>query len=62
MDLRLDRYAPADGIQGAVGLADEIGRRVRTGTMPPAASWGDGMGPHGVELLQRWLDQGSVER
>ena len=32
---------------------------VEDGEMPPAAKDGDGVGPNGLELLQRWVDQGA---
>jgi hypothetical protein len=27
--------------------------------MPPAAAWGDGVGPTGKQMLERWLTDGA---
>lgn len=56
---RLDVYDDADGTVGAKTMAGAILADVRSGKMPPAAKHGDGVGPNGIELLQRWVDQGA---
>jgi hypothetical protein len=56
---RLDVYDDVNGVRGAHAEAGEIVNAVNSGDMPPAAAWGDGVGPNGKLLLQRWLAHGA---
>lgn len=63
---RKDAYAghndPNDhGPWGARDMSLESLRLVEEGKMPPAARWGDGVGPNGRKMLRRWVEQGSPE-
>jgi len=55
---RLDVYASSNGVQGAGDQADRIVRSTLSDRMPPAAQWGDGVGPNGKKLLQNWQNDG----
>lgn len=59
---RLDVYADTPAKLGAQSMAFSALRRVEADDMPPAASWGDGLGPNGKKLLRRWVEQGAPER
>jgi uncharacterized membrane protein len=59
--LRLDVYADTGGIKGAKSEAERMLIRVQTNTMPPAATYGDGVGPNGRQTLQNWVDNGAPE-
>lgn len=48
-----------DRLKGAYEMADDIVDEVEDGEMPPAARWGDGVGPNGRAMLRRWLEQGA---
>ena len=56
---RLDVYDDGGSTVGAKTMAGVILAVVKSGEMPPAAKDGDGVGPNGLELLQRWVDQGA---
>jgi hypothetical protein len=56
---RLDVYDDVNGVRGAHSEAGQIVNSVNGGEMPPAAAWGDGVGPNGKLLLQRWLADGA---
>lgn len=56
---RRGRDDDRDGLKGAFEMADDIVDEVGDGEMPPAARWGDGVGPNGRAMLRRWLDQGA---
>ena len=56
---RLDVYDDSGSTLGAKTMAGAILSVVKSGKMPPAAKDGDGVGPNGLELLQRWVDQGA---
>jgi mono/diheme cytochrome c family protein len=58
---RLDVYDDANGVSGAKTMAGSALRRVNGKTMPPAAQSGDGVGPNGVQMLQKWVDSGSPQ-
>jgi hypothetical protein len=62
---RLDRYGDTtvDGkmVQGAGGMSARIAARILKGDMPPAARWGDGVGPHGAAAINRWIEQGLAQ-
>ena len=56
---RLDVYDDAGSTLGAKTMASLILADVESGKMPPAAKNGDGVSPNGIELLRRWVDQGT---
>ena len=58
-DFRLDVYADTDGVRGAYSEASRFVHAVTSDSMPPAAAWGDGVGPNGKQLLQNWLADGA---
>jgi hypothetical protein len=58
-DFRLDVYDDADGVRGAKSEASRFVHSVEENEMPPAAAWGDGVGPNGKKLLQNWLADGA---
>ena len=60
-DFRLDVYDDTGRTAGARSTADLVLRVVEDDEMPPAAAWGDGVGPNGKELLRRWVAQGAPE-
>jgi hypothetical protein len=41
---------------GAKSLASTCAYDVKIGKMPPGAKSGDGVGPNGYEMLQKWAD------
>lgn len=45
--------------KGAYEMAEDIIDEVEDGEMPPAAEWGDGVGPNGRAMLRRWVEQGA---
>ncbi len=49
----------AKGPWGAKDMSLESLRLVEEGKMPPAARWGDGLGPNARKMLRRWVEQGS---
>ena len=58
---RLDVYDDTPGAAGAKSMAASALGDVKNGRMPPAAKDGDGVGPNGLEMLQRWVDQGAPQ-
>jgi hypothetical protein len=50
---RLDAY------DDAVNWSSTILYEVNTDKMPPAAKEGDGVGPNGKAMLQKWVDNGT---
>jgi hypothetical protein len=34
---------------------------VKIGKMPPGAKAGDGVGPNGMQMLQKWADNGAPQ-
>jgi hypothetical protein len=60
-NFRLDVYDNVGSTAGAKAMARSIVEEVDEDSMPPAAEWGDGMGPNGKKLLKRWVEQGSPE-
>jgi len=44
---------------GAKDMALHCLQVVEEGLMPPAAKWGDGLGPNARKMLRRWVEQGS---
>lgn len=58
---RLDVYADSGGAVGAQSMAAAALGDVRSGRMPPASGHGDGVGPNGVQMLERWVQIGTPE-
>lgn len=58
---RLDQYADSGGVAGAQSMAAAALGDVQSGRMPPAAQAGDGLGPNGVEMLARWVQNGAPQ-
>lgn len=56
---RLDVYDDTDDVFGAKTMAFTVLSSVKNVRMPPAAKDGDGIGPNGLALLERWIDQGT---
>jgi hypothetical protein len=61
-NFRLDVYDDTDGVLGAnsyaeVALGDIVSKR-----MPPPAKDGEGVGPNGLLMLQRWIDNGKPKQ
>jgi hypothetical protein len=56
---RLDVYDDIGGVAGAQSMAASSLGDIKSGRMPPAAKNGDGVGPHGLEMLQKWVDDGA---
>jgi hypothetical protein len=46
-------------VRGAKSEANRFVHSVEENEMPPAAAWGDGVGPNGKKLLQNWLADGA---
>jgi hypothetical protein len=64
---RLDVYGDTtDGALTILGANTYFGDRalgfIKDRRMPPAARDGEGVGPNGIEMLQRWLDQQKPEQ
>jgi hypothetical protein len=55
---RLDVYDATDGIPGALVYGGSALADIKSQRMPPAAKDGDGVGPNGLRMLQRWVDDG----
>jgi len=57
---RLDVYDPPVGTStpAAHQEASRFIQSIDSGKMPPAALWGDGVGPNGKALLQNWKTDG----
>jgi hypothetical protein len=57
---RLDVYDDTDDVAGALRMFRDRGamKTIETGQMPPAAKDGEGVGPKGVLILQRWIADG----
>jgi hypothetical protein len=60
-NFRLDVYKSPDGLPAAYQESSKFIHSIQQGDMPPAALWGDGMGPNGKLLLQNWANDGSPE-
>lgn len=56
---RLDVYGDSADRGGARGLARQALNVIKGGEMPPAAAWGDGVGPNATRTLERWIEQGT---
>jgi hypothetical protein len=53
---RLDIYDSSGGVSGAHDEGPRVVRDTLNDKMPPAAAWGDGVGPNGKQLLQNWMN------
>jgi hypothetical protein len=53
---RLDSYDDTTDAAGAYTMAGRALDDVEAGRMPPAAREGDGVGPNGLLMLQRWVN------
>lgn len=58
---RLDVYADTDKASGAQSMAVAALGDVKLGKMPPEAKHGDGVGPNGQAMLQKWVDNNAPE-
>jgi hypothetical protein len=56
---RLDQYDTVDGTMGVSAMAESVVHETVDDEMPPAAAWGDGVGPKGKKMLDRWLTNGA---
>jgi hypothetical protein len=56
---RLDVYDDTADAAGANSMAASCAGDVNINKMPPAAKGGDGVGPNGRQMLQKWLDNGA---
>jgi hypothetical protein len=57
-NFRLDVYDATDGISGAYAYGELALADIKSKRMPPAAKDGEGVGPNGILMLQRWIDDG----
>ena len=60
-NFRLDVYDSTDTVLGAMDTASSAAGDVRVNKMPPAARSGDGVGPNGLQMLQKWADNGAPQ-
>jgi mono/diheme cytochrome c family protein len=58
-DFRLDVLEDTAEIRGAATMGSRALERIMDHSMPPAAAWGDGLGPNDKEAVQAWVEQGS---
>jgi hypothetical protein len=58
---RLDVYADTNGVPGAGGMASSILADAKSGRMPPNLPSDERVGSKGVEMLQKWFDNGAPE-
>jgi hypothetical protein len=58
---RLDRYDDSGDVAGAKTMAGTSLSAVESGRMPPEAKSGDGVGPNGLQMLKKWLQNGSPQ-
>jgi hypothetical protein len=54
LDLYDDSVRDGQPVQGAAGMAGLSVRRILRKEMPPAAEWGDGLGPHAAKTVENW--------
>jgi hypothetical protein len=57
---RLDVYDDTGDVAGALRMFRDRGalKTIETGQMPPAAKDGEGVGPNGILIMQRWIADG----
>ncbi len=53
---RLDVYDDTNNVTGAMNMASSSAYDVSINKMPPGAKSGDGVGPNGRAMLQKWAD------
>ena len=58
---RLDVYDDTNGVTGAMNMAGSALGDVKSKRMPPSAKGGEGVGPNGQAMLQKWFDNGSPQ-
>jgi hypothetical protein len=58
---RLDTYDDVGDVAGAKTMAGASLLAVQSVRMPPAAQSGDGIGPNGLQMLQKWVQNGSPQ-
>jgi hypothetical protein len=58
---RLDVYDDQGNVAGAKSMSGWALSDVQSGRMPPAAQSGDGVGPNGLQMLERWVHNGSPQ-
>jgi hypothetical protein len=58
---RLDVYDSSNSVLGAMDEASSCAGDVKIGKMPPGAKTGDGLGPNGMAMLQKWADNGAPQ-
>jgi hypothetical protein len=56
-NFRLDVYDDQGNVAGAKTMSGWALKDVQSGRMPPAGS-GDGVGPNGLRMLERWVEIG----
>lgn len=56
---RLDVYSSTDNRLGASAMAEAALEEIMNNAMPPAAAWGDGVGPNAKQAVQLWVEHGS---
>ena len=56
---RLDVYDDSGDVAGAMTMAGMSLWQVQENLMPPSAKAGDGVGPNGQAMLQKWVDNGT---
>ncbi len=56
---RLDALQDDAQYRGARTMAQEAYGRISNKSMPPAAAWGDGLGPNDQEIVRLWVAQGA---
>jgi hypothetical protein len=58
---RLDVYDDTNGVPGAMSMAFSALADVKSNRMPPTAKAGEGVGPNGLAMLQKWVDNGTPQ-
>jgi uncharacterized membrane protein len=58
---RLDTYDDSNGVTGAMNMAASALADVKSKRMPPSAKGGEGVGPNGQAMLQKWVDNGTPQ-
>jgi len=58
---RLDAYDTGNGVLGAMDMASSCAGDVTSNKMPPGAKSGDGVGPNGLAMLQKWAANGAPQ-
>jgi len=58
---RLDVYDSTSTVSGAKDMAGSSAYDVKIDKMPLGAKSGDGVGPNGYQMLQKWADNGAPQ-